>query len=293
MATQFAQTGKGVVYRDAEGNNHSYEPYGHSFNPSYTADWVAHINENLQAVSVTSAIGNPDLTGFYPGTEVITCLTVVYGPSSGCSMTHNWKHPDGSIYFSFTYNFGVIGAGGWGFAFSYNGIKPPLPAFSEPGEIFSNATYSVDSIVTDGGGTQTISFTTSNLDTSLLTLHTGYDGSIWVEGNNICFISHMGTKHIIANDGEDWGYVGNPGAIWVNNVGGLSVLGYTDSNGHLRYTTTADLVGWGGYDGLPSSGHTPGYIWAQNNFNYTYLMFIDYLGNQARISQGYMFGSGQ
>ena len=63
-------------------------------------------------------------------------------------------------------------------------------------------------------------------------------------------------------------------------------LCYTDEDGWVRHTHSGDSRGYMDLDGVGSGSHTPGYIWAQVTFNWTYLMFINYSGIQVRISNG-------
>jgi len=253
---------------------------GYDFNPSNVKFDAA----SYDSFSIWQEGYNRNLFLFYPGHEVQLSMTTVHGPFGGGTVSHQWKHPDGTVYFTFNYSMPAFEAGWWWLMYSYSGLRPA--SLGSMAEIYINGTYSVVSTVP---GTINLSknFIVTGIISSRMTLYMGSQGHLWVEGDTLAFIPWIGTKNFIKNDGGDYGSpVATRGRIWIPNISGENKIYYIDESGVLRHTHKADSVGYYGNDGVGTGGHTPGYIWAQQWFNWTYLMFIDYNGIQCRISNG-------
>ena len=283
--------GQGVEIYGPNGTA-DYYVTGHSFNPSYSSNWNYVYSGGAYSVYSVSPFSSIDLTNYYPGTEV--ALAVLSGSGeSGTSVFMRWYNPNGTLYYEYDFNYFVSGSI-W--TFSYTGIKPinnKSGTINDVyGEIYLNGTYTVMGGVLPYGGSGSATFTASNINSSRMALNYGHEGMIWVDGQNIHFISWLGVEIIVANDGVNYGNAGGTttGSIWVPDTPGATYLCYVDFSGFIRHTKNGDTAGWAGMSGLPSSGHIPGYIWAQGGGgDYTYIMFINYDGNQVRLSSGYMF----
>jgi len=122
------------------------------------------------------------------------------------------------------------------------------------------------------------------LDTSRLTKHTSSQGSFWVEGTKLCYISGQSFKQVIS--GDNMGITGKtPGSIWYEPNDG-NCLRYVDSSGTVRRTHAGFInddgrggLGGGQYRGTDKVGR----IWVESAWHNVYLMFINGSGYQVRL----------
>lgn len=281
MATLTHKLGKGIYIMKGAAR-YEYIPHAHSFNPPLK-DFDE--SSGVTDVGIVNELYSYDLTDFYPGHEVLLCYSRITGPYAGGTVYQEWKRPSGQLYFAWSKYIPPLAGGAWKYLWSYTGIKKYY-------EIDSNGDYTVDLWI-PGETNPTCTFTIANLDSAKMTFHDyNQRGYLWVEGDNLVFISHYRTKHFIKNDGVNYGSApGKAGHIWVPSTAGAKYLCYVDASEIKRRTHNADDEGWKGYDGVGTTGHSPGYIWAQEEFNGSCLMFIDQGGKQFRISNGYLYGN--
>jgi len=287
MASQTIKCGTGVWLDLVVGGVTNYYVFGHSFNPPLPS-WWGDAWTNGGIAGETYAF---NVIGLRPGHEAPVSVSMIDGPYFGGYLTVRWKNNVGTVISTFSQYISSIVAGQKWIVFSYMGIKPASRGNSE--EISYNGNYLVEAEL-DGIGTVSKAFSVNNLDLSSLTLHTSSSGYVWVEGDYLTYISYMGTKHFIGHDGSTYGYVGTDqsGYVWIPNSSSLKYIEYIDASGYKRRTKNGDTDGyWAFSDGVGSTGHTPGYLWAQGYSNWAALMFINNSGVQVRISNGYVYGN--
>lgn len=308
MGTLNALHGDGVeqeVDTDGDGKGDTWQTYrvnAHTFNPN-TEGGSNDYDESVSGSNRTDVRAlNPktdfDLTNFQPGHEVIMTINKLDGPDSnanGKTIGIDYEYPDGTVLFSSTDTVGQdLGDNEFWFIWAYTGLRPAARGDASNEEIHSNETYSTR-VYADGYSDINTNHTMSNLDTSLFTLHLGKEGYIWVEGENLAFISWMGTKHTMLHDGSNYGTPGSSksGFVWIPNNSGAKYIEYVDANGTQRRTKLGDTMGWRGEDNMPLSTSTSnkGYIWTCDGFNWHALMFINTDGDKVRIGNGYLNGN--
>ena len=155
-----------------------------------------------------------------------------------------------------------------------------------------NGTYC---IVVDAGTTGLSNFTdyacVCCLNLDRLCQHSE-TGSVWVDGQNIWFISGMCWENCIKNDGSDYGDVGieHAGTMW---VGSGDYLEYIDATGHHRRTHNGDPWGIDGHDRNSCcnvGAANAGFMWDRDNWAFLY--FINCNGQMIRMGNGFIYGNG-
>ena len=234
-----------------------------------------------------------NLTGFDPGWEICNgCCIFDFDNNGGSTynidtnLTVKWVDHDNFTVLSyialnerFTYSLppsywveycyaGNIGCAGW--------------------EIDSNNTYYFKGTAV---GSPNIAITPTNVDFTNVpsTTQLGSDkkGYIWVEGNDLCFISATPWKHtILGIDVSSTPGVAKAGYMWIDNSNDLHWVG---SDGH-DYKVPWKIKQFASfYFNGPThsvSGKTPGYLWIDDEFGGTHLSYIGADGCKYLVGAG-------
>ena len=284
--------GSGICQQTVSYGIETYCWDGYSFAPSFCyQNW-----HNDSFCVNTPSLRNPhstyDHTDYWPGHESLFHWTYFCFCDCFCGIMCNRTYdPCGNLQFTYSYFYNASLPSGY---YSQNWFWAGLGVNdSNIDEIYINGRYCT--CVTTGT-TGLPNFTTYAcvccLDTSKLAQHTGDEGHIWVEGDNIWFIGDRGSyAHCVKNDGSST-FVGlaHAGSIW---VGTGDYLEYVDSSGYKRRTHVGDPYGICGAItcGCCDVGTAnKGYIYV--NSNWVFLYFVNCSGKLIRLGNGFVYGNG-
>jgi len=287
ITTNTFGTGLGIT-----GSPGTYRWNGHAFNPtSDTTDgyqtWDCFNVSSSSRPTLSGATSSFSLTNYKYGHEVaLTLLAFTSSIDDNGTATITIYDPSSAVIggpFSMDWS---AGAGGWWYLWYGVGIKND----GYYTEVTSNGTYTSSYEITYNGGgsskTGSYNWTVTNIPTRTSSSNVG---ALWVEGDNLCFMSAQDTKIVCANDGTSYATGISPtGNIWLETDGKIA---YVDSSGVKRMTKKGDRYG-NPYQGSTEVPSTPGStfsgaIWASNSFDDTYLMFISNNGVKYRLGVGY------
>jgi len=281
-------TGEGVTYNP--GNTYIWN--GHGFWPPMRDQGFDEGDYAYNTTVLYNADTSFDLTNFRPGYEVVLYLVVIETTSSPNSGNYTMKFEDNSSNVLYTqtssFNHPADASTSYeSFAWIAIGCRP-----SPYSEINYNGTYYAK---TTGAVSETKSFTTSGLNTSLNTLYSSDKGMIWVESTNIVFICQLGTVQSIQHDGSTYGShsTSEAGKIWVpDGASGLKYLCYIDSSGNERHTKEGTYY-FDIYDTsvTSTSSANAGAISVSDSPNWTSIKFVAADGNVVQLGQGYLYGN--
>ena len=285
-----ASTGFGIQY-NANDDNHLYRYRwnAHSFWPSYENQEYDEETPAWNTIAIYEESTSFDLTDFQPGHEVVMYVNEIrWNAGYSGQWTLEFQDPEGTTLYISEYGRTFDAPpSGWtagSYAWIAIGVRPnPWP------EIYSNGIYRA---ITSGIVSNTTYFTITNLDTTLLTRYPGYEGTAWIEGENLHYISRLGTEHtMLAQPGEETS-AGVAGAIWMSNT--EYRIHWTDENGVARKSKLGDRYDvesrHGGRHYVGES--KKGYFWARYSPGWTTLHGICYDGYLTRFGPGYLHNSG-
>lgn len=266
---------------------------GHIFWPSYEAQ--GYNNNYPWSIGNTGTVNSKssfDLTDFQVGNEaVFSHAAIRFNESTYAYWTMTWYDNLGNILYEDSYYVSQSVDPGWEWEYLFGsgiGVRPePWP------EIYYNGQYSIRSRISSLD--QTKRYYITNLDTDVLTRYIGKEGHMWVEGNNLWYISEIGCKQKLLSQSTT-GFVdeSKAGHVWIDGsesricwVGSISTFGKVP----VFESKLADVYwseGWdtGGPVNVGSSN--AGFIWV-DSWQWTILQFIDYAGRKCRIGPGYVY----
>lgn len=278
-------TGKGMYHKD-HGAAKQYIWNGHSFWPSYEDQNFDEDYIDFESFGFYIQTTNFDLTDFQSGHEVVLLAQSLTWNSDIGFQTWGLEFidPEGTQLFFSHYVKDFFDPSPYD---EYNwyiwlaiGVRPkPYP------EIWKNGTYLGKAT---GIRPQTVSFTVTNLDESRLTLYPGKEGTMWIEGNYLWYISWLGTKHFIIPEPGGELLTGKYGAVWISNSDYR--IHWTDQWGVHRKSKLGDKYWtdtWGTsptYAGVSKAGYT----WMCNGTNWTTFQYVAQDGYVVRHGPGYI-----
>lgn len=275
------------------GGSQTYVWDGYSYFPTYGYqgfdDTLSITDINLYQPKTTW-----DLTNYRLGQECLFFLSLLHNNGSTeetFQITYSWYDPDDNFLFLETLEYTL--PAGYKSYFWY-GVGVAIDnGTSRYNEVYKNGNYEIR---LTGDVTATYTATVQNLDESKINyVSSTYKGYIWVEGDNICFISGDYYKIKINHDGTiyETGLENNAGEIWIPSSG--DYLCYIDSSGNLRHTHVGDKYGTSsGWDSTVTTDNVgtinKGYMWVRDNWSFIY--FINNDGYVVRLGPGYVYGDG-
>ena len=263
---------------------------GYSFFPTYGYQGWVNDSFCVNTPSMLNTHSTYDHTNYYPGHESVFHWDFFCYCDCFCGIIcHRFYDPCGNLVTNYSY---------W-----YNASPPPT-YYSQTwfwvgwginntslDEIYINGRYC--SCVTTGT-TGLPSFTDYScvccLDVCRL-CHVYTPGYVWVEGENIWFISGLCWQNCIKHDGSST-FVGtaHAGSIW---VGTGNYLEYVDCSGYKRKTHVGDPYGVDGgthYCCCDVGSGNKGFFWDRDNWAFLY--FINCSGKMIRLGNGFIYGNG-
>lgn len=259
-------------------------PVPNYFYDTGASDWV----RTQGCWTYNTETTNYDLSGFVPGYEICNGATIFDFDNTGSGTPYNvdtdlycrWTDPSlntlywnaNPYHFTYTvpawdwYNYAIvgnIGCAGW--------------------EITSNDTYHFRASAV-GDPTIAVSDTSVTITNcpSTARLGAGKEGYIWVEGNNLCYITGGVSgdpyewKHtMVGVDQGDTGSTNNKGYIWLNGT----LLEWVGSDGH-KYSAAwavqqfASIYSNGATGSVDAGVGNYGYLWVDNLFGGTHMAYI-------------------
>ena len=230
-----------------------------------------------------------DFAGFEVGWEAlfgVTCLEITWPTSAWAYVIieQTWKNPLGGIQFD-----------QWGYSFLSNAINLPVMTAGQKAGCFYLSNQGVESYEFGMNGTHTLginvsgsvfgslisSFTLSNVpNTTNIPLYSWY---IWVEWENLCFISSLYDKHsIVGTNLWNIGTAGS-GAFWVNgeDIEWVSASGnkYTSwfsltTKEKRSMRQVASVFSWWATWSTFAGVSKVGYIWVDTEFWNQHIAYI-------------------
>ena len=241
-------------------------------------------------VAYDGAATSFDLSGFYPGWEVVAFFTIWHwdGPLAGTAYLYSrWVDTAGATIFNCqngtAYVFDIaVGLYGEYWAGCNQGIAS--------WEIDTSGDFGVKSHSTGTGamGEQTTTITFSNVP-STTQLASDKPGYIWVEGNNLNFINANRWEHIII--GTDQGYVdtAKAGYMWVDTSDDLHWIGVDGHDYIVPWKIQEFASTWSNSSNDATAPGTSykGYTWVDNEYGWTHLAYIGNNGHKFLVGSGH------
>lgn len=258
--------------------------YGHSFWPSYeNQGFDGSATYTYDTLHLYNASTSYNLTDFQVGHEVILYLLEFrYDVSFYGALYMKFVDDEGTVLFLADYSgtYTTSGATNGCYSWIATGVRPqPFP------EIWKNGTYYA---ITSGFVSNTTAFTIFGLDETRLTRYPGKEGTMWVEGNYLWYISAIGCKHFILPEPGGETSTASPGAVWISS--GDYRIHWCDSTGIHRKSKLGDKYwteSWDGGDHYVGTSRT-GYAFARSYLGWTELQYVAHDGYLVRHGPGYV-----
>jgi hypothetical protein len=284
-----ASTGFGVEYTDLGGTFRRYRWNAHSFWPSFNLQNYNDVSYEWDTLALYNPTTTFDLTNFQVGHEVVLYLIEIRWDSgySG-AITIEFEDNVGTTLYTATFNYDfaeplpgyIRGMYSW----AAIGVRPqPWP------ELYYNGTFYAK---TSGIVTNTTAFTVNNLDTSVLTRYPGKEGTMWVEGDYLWYISKIGCKHYVLPQPGGEQSTASPGSVWISNTDYR--IHWCDQNGIHRKSKRGDKYWTEGWNsGTKFIGTDKiGYTFMRSSPGWTEFHYVAYDGYLVRHGPGYVHSSG-